>query len=297
MVGNRIDYIQSIHIDTTFTSILILGGILVLVFLNWFIEGIKWERLIRKIHYLGYQQVIASILLGLSANIIAPNRTGDLAARLRYIPKEKRWNGIYINFFSGSSQLLITFLVGLFSLAYFSNYLELLNSIAPSAVNALIFFLSLFSIFLFFQSNLLMRIFKYAHKKIQEEELKIVQISPFLKGLTFFFSVLRYLIFTLQFYLILLLLNSGISWQESSMALALIFFVNSFIPSNWLTDILSKGAISFFVFQLIGAEPLLGVTATFVLWFFNICIPSLMGLYFLKDINWVKSVNLNPRRC
>lgn len=255
--------------------------------LNWVIEGVKWSRLISKVERLSTHKVAQSILLGLTANLIAPNRTGDLIGRLRFIPKGKRWSATYLNFFSGMSQLMVTFLMGLFSLLYILLELTPFVSVQTPLSIAFLICLITLSLFLFFLSNSLKQIFLLIKNK--REQLSF-DVNFKDRASTLGLSLLRYLVFVLQFYWIILSLNSSVSLVESSVALSLIFFMNSCIPANWLVEVIAKGGIAFFVFQWMDLDPMTGVYATSLLWLVNLFIPSMVGVFFLKDINWYKIV-------
>lgn len=274
--------IELVSIAPFLVSIVVLLSIL-----NWSLEGAKWNFLIRLIHYLSLKKIIASIFFGLAANIVAPNRTGELAARLKYIPKKKRINALYLNFFSASSQLYITILAGLVSAFYLSS-----SVLSTFELNSNYFLIglctfTLLSGWLFVKSTILARIFAYFNRSKIAASSDFVEVRIRDRVKVFAYSSIRYLVFCLQFFLILKSLGADISFVDSTSRLALIFLVNSIIPSNWITELITKGSVTFFVFQLTALDPMIPLVAITSLWFINIFIPSLLGIYFLKDINWI----------
>ncbi len=277
----------------SFTLILLVFS---LGILNWSLEAIKWSSLIKKVHELSISKIVASILLGITANLLAPNRTGDLAGRLKYIPASKRSKVLYLNFFNASSQLLMTYIFGLLSLFFFAEYIQPLNNLADTEKLLILVALISVGIILFFRSNLLLNTFiRFSSPKVEKASLPNLTNQDRIRS--FGFSAARYVTFLLQFYLILRICGMEIGIIESSMALAFIFFSNTFIPSNWLVEILSKGTITYFVFQLLGYAAPTAVTATILLWFVNIALPSILGVYYVKDINWIRMFQLNRKKC
>ena len=262
---------------------------IILTLANWGIEAYKWNFLIKKVHFLSDRELISSIGLGLCANILAPNRTGELAARLNHIPSDKRRPALYLNLFSASSQLLVTFLLGIFSIMILLPQLKLFNAIGNSLAYSCLLLLAAASLIIFFKSKLLKTLLL---KKLRRHD-KLVEsvdldLNDRLKVLAL--SMLRYMIFVIQFYLILLALNARIQFIDATAMLAISFFVNSFIPSNWLTEVFSKGTAIYFLASFLNYDPLLAVTASFGLWLFNLFIPSSLSLYFLKDVNWLRLI-------
>tara|TARA_R100001015_G_C4604078_1_gene159063 strand:- start:177 stop:1136 length:960 start_codon:yes stop_codon:yes gene_type:complete len=271
------------------TTIFYISLSCLLMLLNWSFEAIKWNLLIRKIHRLKTSEIIGSISLGLCANIIAPNRIGELAARLNYLPNEKRREGLYLNLFAASSQLLITFLSGLLASILLLPSLDLIPHTwkLPLYLSASI--LILFALLLFFKSQLVKRLLLNKLEK-SGEKATAVHLDHASRIKVIALSTSRYVIFLIQFFLILKAFGAEIGFYEASLMLSISFLVNSFIPSNWLTEIVTKGSVIFFLFELMAYDPLIGIMASLGLWLINLLIPSLLSLYFLKDIDWMRLV-------
>ena len=277
-------------LDLSLTTPLMLGLLFVaiLTLFNWTLEAIKWSGLIDLIHPLNRNEVKASILLGLSANIIAPNRTGDLAARLKYIPSHKRWRALYLNFFSATSQLFVTLLAGLLGILLFATEFYPITGGQYGLMSAAVFAISLLAAALYFRSNLLAKIYARLNPKLDEAQLLDVRINSKKRADVLLLSMGRYVIFCLQFLVLLYSFGAEISAIGAVSSLAILFFVQSFIPTNWITDLITKGSVIYFLFDWLSANPLIGMAAIIGLWVFNIFIPSLLGLIYLKDVNWLR---------
>lgn len=264
--------------------ILFLFIALLLSILNWMLEAIKWSQLIKKVQFLSATQLGISICLGISANLLAPNRTGDLLGRMRFIPFSKKWEALYINFFNAMGQLLITLIAGLLTLMI---HLELFISVSSDLkmfYSILILSLITAAIFIYLFSNVLLRIYAGWNKGVNHTN---IQISAKERLQTLLLSLGRYLVFVGQFFLLLTGLGAEINLLESFYVLSLIFFLNSFVPSNWLLELASKGSIAYFIFDLFGYDPLAGVAAAVLLWLVNLLLPTLIGILYLKDIDWL----------
>lgn len=256
--------------------------------LNWSLEAIKWYSLIKKLQKLSPGKIAASILIGISSNIILPQRSGDIAGRLKYIDSGNRWKALYLNFVAANSQALITFIIGMFAALWFLDQTLLIKSLYVDLFKFLALFLALLSTALFLFSNLIKKAFIRFKGFIHQSELQDLELPSSSRFRLMIFSLLRYMVFSLQFYLITVLLQAEMSFFSAFLAISLIFFVNSFVPSNWLTELLAKGSFAYFIFDWMSLDPWIGISATLILWLINIFIPSLVGLYFLKDVNWLR---------
>jgi len=255
--------------------------------LNWTLEGLKWRFLIRKIHSIRNKEVISSISLGMCANILAPNRIGELAGRLNYLPLKKRRSALYLNLFGASSQLLITVLAGSLALNFMINDLEFIPPVWHQLILWFTIPFSLGSVLIFFRSRLINRLL-LKKLRMSTKPGQVVDIDFWSRFKVLLLSAFRYLIFLIQFYLLLQALGAMVSFIESSLILSISFLLNSFIPSNWLSEILNKGSVIYFFFDLMGHDPILAISASLGLWFINLLLPSILSLYFLKDINWMR---------
>jgi len=284
----------SLTLEFTKGAVFIFLLVLGLGTLNWYLETVKWQELMRQVHRIDRKTAVKSILLGISSNLILPNRTGDLAGRLRYIPKEKVWEALYINFFAACSQLLLTFLMGLIAIFFLSDQLHILLTQHQFLVALFIGAAILLSVFLYLRSNMLSRLFMWFKGKEKVEGLPSFDLIQRIR--TLILSAARYFVFLIQFYLILTALGLNISLLESSYSLAVVFFINSFLPSNMLLELASKSAVVYLVFDVLSMDPMLGVSAMVLLWLINIAIPSALGIVLLKDIKWISPKNVQNQK-
>ena len=99
-------------------------------------------------------------------------------------------------------------------------------------------------------------------------------------------SCSRYLIFSLQFLIILLLFQIPLSVIDLLMIIFFIFFVKTIVPSiSFISDLGVRGITSLYLFEFYHINPSLVIASTFTIWVINILIPVLIGtlvLLFLK---------------
>ena len=87
-------------------------AVIVLMFVNWSIEAIKWKIAIRPVQPVSFLKAFRAILSGVSFTVIMPNRVGEYLGRVLYMDDGNRLKTISITIVSSISQLIITLLMG-----------------------------------------------------------------------------------------------------------------------------------------------------------------------------------------
>jgi hypothetical protein len=261
----------------------------ILMFFNWGLEARKWQLLIAPYEKISLLRSLQSILTGITIGIFTPNRVGEFTGRIFFLEKADRFQASVKSIIGSFIQLCITFIAGIIAIwAYHKNQYD---EIAPLThlfdpekkyqllliiLAVLILLLALFRIpFVAKRKHYLS-----AFLKIEKAELLHVSIL----------AAIRYLVFTTQYYLILLLLGIEIEGSMAFILIALSFFIISIIPTFALTEIIVRSAVAVYVFSiLVPAQPVLVASASFLLWLINLAIPALIGSMFLGKFQLFKA--------
>lgn len=267
-------------------NVYLLIFVLLLMPLNWFIESYKWKFLIRKIETLSIITSIKAVFSGISFAIFTPNRIGELAGRIFVLKDENRFKGIIITGIGSFSQMIITVLFGLIStILFLSKFPEKLPTYLDEyifIIKILIISALLLGLFILFNLNLIVRFSKFL--KIKEKFIQTVRvISDYsLKELLFLLVLcaIRYVLFSFQFILLLVLFNTGINIFQAFICISLTYLVSSVIPSFALTELGIRGSSALFFMGLFSANTYGIISATALLWIINLAIPALIGAVF-----------------
>lgn len=238
---------------------------------NWLLEIFKWKTLVfieKKITFLeAYEQCLAS----LTASIITPNRIGEYGAKAMFFEKEKRKKILALNLAGNVIQMSVTFVFGLFGILFiFQNF-----KIKLPEINSLkfAFFLIAISIIYYFRKQLkINKLIGY---------LKNIPTKLYIKIISF--SILRYLVFSHQFYLLLLILGVENDYFTLMTLIFCMYLFASIIPSLAIFDWAIKGSIGIWLFSFIGINELTTITVTTIMWILNFAIPSLIGSVFVLN--------------
>lgn len=254
--------------------------------LNWFIESYKWQRLIRDVEDLSQWTSFKATLSGIALGLFTINRVGEFGGRVMFVPLEHRVSAIMRTIMGSFSQLLITLVFGSLSFAYLGAdvlhwpeplYRSLMiSAIAGSAL--LLFIYYQYEVFrnLFYKT----KIYKWMLRAgFREMQLKKTELNRAL-----FLSFLRYLVFNVQFVLMVMSLGCPITWTQGLLATTCIFFLQTTIPTVSFLELGIRGAGALLIFGWFGCEEVPVLAASFLIWFINLILPALLGLcFFLRE--------------
>lgn len=246
--------------------------VLLATFFNWLIESIKWKNLIAHSVLISYRKALQAVMSGLLFSLFTPRRIGDIGARAWYVPSEKRKEAIYYSSFSAAAQMQVTLLAGLFCLPFFYALLPNLIELPVFLLYSIAYGLGLLSIYLYFKSNVLLRLIHLFSKRWNQNEIPIISFQKRTEALAL--SFLRYIIFLIQFYILISIFDSSISFYSSSIGIAFVFFISAFIPTGILSDLLLRSTLAYLVFPFLGSSAEAGLSASLLLWICNIFIPA-----------------------
>lgn len=264
--------------------------ILLLVFINWGIEARKWQILVRNLQAINFITAFKAVLSGLTLSLNTPNRIGEYGGRILYIEEGNRLSAISLSIAGSISQLIITLLMGcggLFFLIYFQQ---------PHlvAMGLSVFWLKLFSLELLLFSSIIITagtiLFYFRLSWITLFLEKIPWLNRFTRYMSVLeqftakvllrllcLSLLRYLVFVLQYILLLQVFEVHIAWVDSLWAITVLFLVLAIIPSFAIADLGIRGKFSIELLNLYSSNSIGIIGTTFGIWLINLFIPAIIG--------------------
>lgn len=255
---------------------------------NWSIEAIKWQTLIKNIQDISFFIAVKAIFSGISLGIFTPNRIGEIGGRVLYLNKGKRTFGLLATSLGSFSQLLTTIIAGFWGFAMFLIFFPNKTNISPifdKLFLIIILITLLILIYLFFNAKLLNPVLlKFSFFKKRQDQLKYfsnTKHSLLLKIL--FLSLIRYLVFITQFYLLLTFSNIQISILQAFISISLLYLFSTLIPTTTLLELGIKGSLAIFFIGLFSNNLLHILLTIMTLWVINLVIPSIIGsIFFIK---------------
>lgn len=249
-------------------------------FVNWGIEALKWQWVNKPFEKISFTLSLKSVFMGVAVSTIFPNRTGEFLGKILVLKKENRVKGIFSSILTSLSQLSITLLVGLWALFIMRSNVHI------SETYVFILTLATIAILLFFKS-----IIRFLKKYIPAKWISFIDFIRFYSIKDIFvvllLSAIRYGVFTMQLFLLIVVFGGQISFVDFFPLSAIAFTLTTAIPTTLLSELLVRSNVGLVVFasnQLLDNTIIL---AYFCLWMINILLPSLMGFYIGLKKKWV----------
>jgi hypothetical protein len=259
------------------------------MFVNWGIEAFKWQMLLQPFEKKTFTQSLISVFAGCSISMLTPNRTGEFGGRILFVKSEHIIKAISTTVLGSLSQLLITLFVGIFGVIYIKSSIlfstkEIITSWLVTDIVIIMSFIVTFLLFLIYfkvgyLSNFLNRI-KFAKRFLKQISI-VSEFSNKELLRIIFLSFLRYLVFILQYILILKLMKVELGIENSFWLLSVFYFTMAVIPTIGILELPVRGMASVYIFGLISTN-ILGIqVAALAIWIINIVIPAVIGSFFI----------------
>jgi len=264
--------------------------IIALIPFNWFLEGLKWRVFLSKDIKPSYAVMLKIILAGVSCAILTPNRMGDFIGRGLVSPVEIREETVLATFMGNFCQFFILLLFGIPALVFlFPLLADHSAQQTHFPIGVVIFWLIVCFVFLFVYPPIfqffasLSKGWKWSNSW-EEKFLSLSNITyaSLLKGL--FYAGLRYLVFSIQNYLVLNLWGVYLPLFPMYVGLAGLYLFQTIIPLPPIYSLIVRGETSVLVWGIWGVAPITAMTASYMLFIFNLFIPAIIGFVILLPI-------------
>lgn len=243
--------------------------VLILMLVNWYLEALRWKISIQTFEAISISKAMKVVLSGLALNWIFPFSTGDLLARISQ--QRDKYQATSAAILNRVIMMIITICLGLYGASFVAQELESKSWLIFTVV-------ALISITYLFRERLVNfgKYFKQLKRKV------VFQIT----GL----SILRYFIFSLQFFIMLkLFLAPLVSTQLLIGGIGWIFLARSSLPLFFGgAGVREASGIFFFEPYISNLE--LVLIPVFLIWIINSVVPSLSGLIFILALKARKPI-------
>ncbi|MEO6830978.1 MAG: lysylphosphatidylglycerol synthase domain-containing protein [Chitinophagaceae bacterium] len=259
-------------------TVLYFVAAVLLLPINISIESRKWQWLLSSIRKTSFVQALPSVLCGIAASVITPNRIGEYPGRLLALRERRSTRLISVSILGACSQLVSIMLAGCCGLLfYIPNH--------PASYNIAVLILTIIvSIFLllFYLSfekwsgyierfSWLQRLrlwARFLHRFSLREQIIILLAS-----------LARMLVFFCQFWLLLRWQGVSMGFAEGMLLCALFFWAMAVIPSIALAELGIRGTVAVFLFSAY-TNNIAGIAlAVFVIWLLNLMLPAFLGAF------------------
>ncbi|WP_449451394.1 lysylphosphatidylglycerol synthase domain-containing protein [Spirosoma taeanense] len=265
------------------------SALLLLTPINWGFEALKWQILLRRVEPTGFWGAYRGVLAGVSLGFALPAQLGDTAGRVLSLRSGERGGAIGASLVSGGMQFYVALVFGTIAWAHHLTIAPerdnlagrwLLLGLAVLSAGGVAFGLVRHRLVRWLEIRPgLSRFASYWNVAGQYNDSEI--------GLALCAAALRYLIFSIQFYLAMRLIGIDLPVRISASGIGLVFLVKTLTPAfNLLSDLGVREAASLWVFAPFDVPAPVLLTATLTLWVANVLTPVLVGLIWVWKLKW-----------
>jgi len=263
--------------------------LLFLTIFNWFFEILKWQYLVNSVKKISFINSLKQSLASLTASLITPNRIGDYAVKAVYYHKTLRKRILLLNLMSHMAQMSVTFVLGIIGILIFIRKYDL--DISPkkfTRLAAILIIVGAMTLFGIRQTK-----FKLRGFLIEKVIAFITHISLTVQLKTLLFSLIRYFIFSYQFYFLLILFGVEVSYLNAMIVITTMYLLSSIFPTFFVFDVVVKGSIAIYLFEIVGVNQLTTLSIITIMWLLNFILPSIIGSFYVLKFKRLNAFNPN----
>lgn len=272
-----------------------LGLAILLMPLNWGLESLKWQKLMRPFMPVSLKKAFRAILAGVTVSIFTPNRIGEYAGRILEVEAKYNWRGVLATLVGSFSQLIVLLGFGIGGALYYLNKFELIDEFVLSSSVLVGGSLVVVLLLAYFNVDMALPLVRRLplgkwKRPVYRQMLVLKSYHSKLLGQVVVLSAFRYLVYSLQYYLILLFFGFSIPLGTALAGIATIFLVQTSIPLPLVVGLLVRGEIALTIWGYTESNELGILAATFLLFIINLSVPALLGLVIIVKTNVLKSL-------
>ena len=270
--------------------------VFLLMFINWGIEARKWQLLISPLENFSFYRSFKSVLAGCSVTMLTPNRIGEYGGRIIYVQEQNRLKAISLTILGSMSQLLVTMFIGTCGLIVLRFLPE---SKAP--VITLPWMLADILLYLSISFTVILILLYLRIKWIIAVMARIRFLKGFIKHIKvldvfsgkqllriLFLSFSRYMVFILQYVLLLKVIQVEVSMILCFWLLTIFYLVMAVAPTIGFIELPVRAAASVELFRIYSTNVLGIQAAALGIWLINLVLPAIIGSLLIFGIKILK---------
>lgn len=271
LAGNNWDFFSE-KLDANFTWIS-AGLLLVMAFYNRYFEILKWQNLVSSFMPISLGESTKQVLGAFTASIFTPNGIGEYGAKAMFFESRYSRKVVFLNLLCNGIQMIITVVFGTIGLWYFNRQ--------HNIVSTKIIFIVLIALGIILTAAYMMRSFKVKGYSFQRVMEKIGDIPSRIHRKNMLLALGRYLIFSHQYYFILVIFNVELTYWMAMATITSVYFLSSSLPTFQFLDFAVKGSVAVYFFGLLGVNEWIPVFAATMIWLLNVVLPVAIGSYYV----------------
>lgn len=250
---------------------------IILVWANWFFEWLKWKRVTKRIGLTNPEIVQNGFYAGMVTGFLTPSALGNFIGRMALVHKQFKAKIVSFTLFANGAQFLISLFFGALSLMVLAEIPFVFRNLNLTWVITAAWLIGLFLYFTIQRIPFLIKLISRKTPSINEvrSKDKLVFLG---------FSMLRYLVFSFQFYLVIIAFQPELDFTIWFWVWH-IYLWTTLSPSLVMGKLFIRESIAVFVLSFAGVDVPVALMSGLIVWAMNNALPSLFAY-----IKWKKNV-------
>lgn len=265
-----------------------LSLVVLLMFINWLLESLKWQYLSRRLGRISVWEAIEAVFCGLTWAIFTPNRIGEFGGRVMFLPSRKRIHGVFAMAVGAFAQNVTTNVLGLLAGIWFVYRFLSINFLLFLGMALLsVFFLALLLVFYFHIQWLVVLLDKIKFLRKYHRFFEIMGRYDAKELIVVIgYSLARFFVFSFQYYLVIHLLLPNLPAVEMILTVIVFILIQSAMPSLDLLDIGVRSFTAAHLFSYITNQQIAIIASVSSIWLINLIIPAIIGSVFVLKLKF-----------
>ena len=259
--------------------------LLILTFLNRFLEILKWQNLAKVVKPISIWESIKQVLIGITFGIVTPNGIGEYAGKAWFYDRKDTVKIVFLNAVCNGIQVIFSVFFGLIGTLYINSLHQFID-----AKYILLFFGILIAVVLVIFSVKNIQIKGYS---IQTLFKSLNEIPKKIHRKNIVLALFRYLVLIHQYFILYTLFSVEIPYLILLAVVASIYLLASSLPNFQAVDFALKGSVAIYLFSFFGVDGWIVTLVAALIWLLNLVIPISIGSIFLLIFNPKKDRTLH----
>jgi uncharacterized membrane protein YbhN (UPF0104 family) len=264
---------QAIYVENPFFLLLVL----LLVPVNWFFEWRKWTLTLAVVDvYTQPATKLHAFFAGIVTGMLTPNMLGNFIGRIYYFDRKHRIALVILTLVTNYAQFIASIFLGIVALLILNKSPWILDI---AQLNWVFIFLAILFLLIYFNFEW---VFKYIKRKTRMYLLiRNLQRRRVFRWKILGLSLLRHAVFTLQFSLMLSAFGEDFNFHTMLWIWQFYLWL-TLAPSLFLGKLAIRESVAIWVLTAAGMGELTIVISSFLIWVFNLLLPTVIGLFIIK---------------
>lgn len=280
-----------------------LSVLVLLMFVNWGTEVVKWKVLMGTIFPISWMMAVKTQLAAIAAAVFTPYRVGGYFGKVALLEHKYREKGIVLQLFNGMAMFITNFFFGCLFIGWLGLGVEDGFYGIPQGLIVWCGFICAAVVLVFWGLFINVHMVIYLFDKARwtrkwKEYWDVLKVHNFKRNafLLLGLSIIRYFIITYQYVLAFQVFGIDVPQFELFLTSGVLFFIFQFLPvfnafelgatraSLFSILLIGQGAVTAFTAQ----DAIALTSACFFIWFLNLAIPSFLGSFLLGKMKVLK---------